>query len=98
MGTLTYSGQDGVTIVYSLTASRSIAARERLAPTVEDIIAAAESDPNPFPRITLELVAVYILFPALAVFLAVRTVHLAAGALKKRKKVKAHKPTGRYYR
>ena len=98
MGTLTYTGQDGVTIVYSLTASRSIAARERLAPTVEDIIAAAESDPNPFPRITLELVAVYILFPALAVFLAVRTVHLAAGALKKRKKVKAHKPTGRYYR
>ncbi|MBR6187215.1 MAG: D-alanyl-D-alanine carboxypeptidase [Clostridia bacterium] len=98
MGTLTYYTADGVPIVYELTASRSIAARENLAPSVDEIIAAAQSDPNPFPRLTLELVVLYLVLPALAVFLAVKAVKAALKAVRKRVRVKAHKPTSRYYR
>lgn len=98
MGTLTYYTEEGVPIEYELTASRSIAAREQLAPTVEQIIADAENDPNPFPRLTLELVVLYLIVPALAVFLTVKLVNLALKAVRKRVKVRAHKPTSRYYR
>ena len=98
MGTLTYYTEDGVPIVYELTASRSIAAREQLAPTLEQIIAAAESDPNPFPRLTLELVMLYLVFPVLAVFLTYKLIKSTLRAMKKRVRVRAHKPTSRYYR
>ena len=72
MGTLTYYPETGHPVVYELIASRSIAAREQLYPTVEDIRNAALNDPNPFPRITVELVMLYLVLPALTVFLAVR--------------------------
>ncbi len=98
MGTLTYYGEDGVPVVYDLVASRSIAAREQLFPSVEQIIAAAENDPNPFPRITVELVALYLVLPALALFAAVRLLKALLKLLRKRRKVKAFKPTSRYYR
>ena len=98
MGTLTYYGEDGVPVVYDLVASRSIAAREQLFPSVEQIIADAENDPNPFPRITVELVAVYLMLPDLAVFAAARLLKALLRLFRKRRKVKAFKPTSRYYR
>ena len=98
MGTLTYYGSSGVPVVYDLVASRSIAAREQIAPSVEQIIAAAENDPNPFPRITVELVVIYLVLPAAAVLLALRVAKALLRVIKKRRKVKAYKPTSRYYR
>ena len=99
MGTLTYYPDGGGNpVVYELVASRSIAAREQIAPSVDDIIAAALNDPNPFPRLTVELVVVYLVLPAVAIFLAVRILIAAHRFIKKRRKVKAYKPTSRYYR
>ena len=98
MGTLTYYGDSDVPVEYDLVASRSIAAREQLFPTVEQIISEAENDPNPFPRITAELVIVYLVLPAAAVFIALRLIKALFRFIKKRRKVKAFKPTSRYYR
>ena len=98
MGTLTYYGESGVPVVYDLVASRSIAAREQLFPSVDQIIADAENDPNPFPRLTVELVVLYLVLPIAAVFIAVRLLKVLLRLFKKRRKVKAFKPTSRYYR
>ena len=98
MGTLTYYNSVGVPLVYDLVASRSIAAREKIAPSVEEIVAAAQNDPNPFPRVTVELVVLYLVLPAAAVILAFRILRALLRLLKKRRRVKAYKPTSRYYR
>lgn len=98
MGTLTYYSDTGVPVVYDLVASRSIAAREQLFPSVDQLIAEAESDPNPFPRITVELVTLYLILPVLSVIIAVRLLKALFRLIRKRKKVKAFKPTSRYYR
>ena len=98
MGTLTYYPDKGNPVVYELIASRSIAAREQLAHTVEDIIAQAENDPNPFPRITVELVVLYLILPAAGIYAALRLLRLLIKGIKKRIKVKSFKPTSRYYR
>lgn len=98
MGTLTYYPENGNPVVYELTASRSIAAREQLAPSIEQIISAAENDPNPFPRVTFELVFLYLILPAVAIYFALRGIRSLHQFLKKKSKVKAFKPTGRYYR
>lgn len=99
MGTLTYFNTDtGVPVVYELLAGRSIAAREQIAPTSEEIIAAAMADPNPFPRITAELVILYLVLPALGVFLFIRLTRFLVKVIRKRIKVKVFKPTSRYFR
>lgn len=98
MGTLTYYGNEGVPIEYELIASRSIAARENIAPSIEAIIAAAENDPNPFPRITAELVIVYLILPVAVVYLVFRILKRLLSLVGKRKKVKSFKPNSRYYR
>ena len=98
MGTLTYYSSEGVPIEYELIASRSIAVRQNVAPSIEAIIAEAENDPNPFPRITAELVIVYLILPAAAVYLAFRILGKLLSLAGKRKKVKSYKPNSRYYR
>ncbi len=98
MGTLTYYNESGQPLIYDLVASRSIAAREQLFPSLDQLIADAENDPNPFPRITVELVALYLVLPVLSVIVAVRLLKALFHLIKKRKKVRAFKPTSRYYR
>lgn len=98
MGTLTYYAEGEAPVVYDLVASRSIAAREQLAPSVEQIIAAAENDPNPFPRITFELVFLYLILPLTALILLIRLIRGLIRFIKAKRKVKAVKPSGRYYR
>ena len=98
MGTLTYYSSEGVPIEYELIASRSIAARENIAPSIDAIIAEAENDPNPFPRITAELVIVYLILPAAAVYLVIRIIKKLLSLTGQRKKVKSYKPNSRYYR
>ncbi|MBQ9265160.1 MAG: D-alanyl-D-alanine carboxypeptidase [Clostridia bacterium] len=98
MGTLTYYPEGDEPVVYDLVASRSIAARENLAPSIDQIVADAESDPNPFPRLTFELVFLYLLLPAAALYLLVHFGRAAIHFVKSKRKMKAVKPTGRYYR
>ena len=98
MGTLTYYGEDGNPVIYDMIASRSIAARQQLAPSIEQIIADAENDPNPFPRITFELIFLYVILPAVAIFLLIHFTRAAVKWIKAKRKVKAVKPSGRYYR
>ncbi len=98
MGTLTYYNESGQPLIYDLVASRSIAAREQLFPSLDQLIADAENDPNPFPRITVELVALYLVLPVLSVIIAIRLLKALFRLVRKRKKVKAFKPTSRYYR
>ncbi|NLD51600.1 MAG: D-alanyl-D-alanine carboxypeptidase [Clostridiales bacterium] len=63
VGTMTYSPQDPnkEPIEYELTASRSVARRPSLAPSVEEINAYSDADPNPFPRFSLEFLAIVLL-------------------------------------
>ena len=98
MGTLTYYGDSGQPVVYDLVASRSIAAREQLFPSLDQLIADAENDPNPFPRVTVELVTLYLILPVLSAIIVIRLLKALFRLIRKRKKVKAFKPTSRYYR
>ena len=49
-------------------------------------------------RVYLPVVMLYLVLPALAIFLAVRVVIALIRLIKKRVKVRAYKPTSRYYR
>jgi len=98
MGTLTYYPETGNPVVYELLAGRSIAAREQIAPTAEEIISAAMEDPNPFPRVTVELVVLYLLLPAAGIYVMIRLIRFLVAFIRKRIKVKAFKPTSRYFR
>lgn len=99
MGTLTYYPPDGgSTVVYELLASRSVAAREQLAPSIEQIIAAAENDKNPFPRLTFEIVFIHLILPIAAIWLLVKALKYLFSHIHRRRKLKTHKPANRYYR
>ena len=98
MGTMTYYPENGTPVVYELLAGRSISAREQLAPSIEEIIASAENDPTPFPRITFELVFLYLILPAVTIYLFLRGMKFLFAQLKRKSKVKAFKPSSRYYR
>jgi len=97
MGTLTYTPEEGNPVVYELLASRSIEAREMLAPTLDEIIQAAMNDPNPFPRFTVEIFIRFILLPLAAVLVFLRFARFSRKFFKKKTKVKAVKPKERYY-
>ena len=71
MGTLTYFEDTGTAHVYNLTAARSVDERENAPKTLEQIINEVESDPNPFPRLTPELVF-NLLAPFAVLFLVIR--------------------------
>ena len=98
MGTLTYYAENDVPVIYELVASRSIEARISTVPTLAEIIAAAENDPNPFPRLTFELVFIHLILPAAALWLLIRGIRKLLPRLKRKHKPKAFKPTGRFYR
>lgn len=98
MGTLTYYPPNGTPVVYELIAGRSIAVRPQLVPTVDEIYEAAMNDSNPFPRITFEIVFLYLILPACAVVLLVKGVRFLHGKLHHKRKMKTFKPTTRYFR
>ncbi len=98
MGRLTYYDQNGEPTVFELLATRSIARREPLAPSIEDIIAYTEADPNPFPRLTFEFVALYIALPLILIFLFVRMVRRVKHHKSRRKKRHENiEPQERYF-
>lgn len=98
MGTLTYYPENDVPVIYELIASRSIEARVSTVPSLDEIITAALNDPNPFPRITFELVLIHIIIPAAILFLLIKGLRRLKPHLKRKHRPKAFKPTGRFYR
>jgi hypothetical protein len=66
MGKMTYVSDAGEVVEYNLLATRSILARQNRPPSLADIIAMTEADPNPFPPITVEIVLI-VLSPLLIV-------------------------------
>ena len=100
MGTLTYYNANREATVYELVASRSIKRRDKIAPTLEDIAAYTEADPNPFPRFTFEFALLYIVCPILVIFLIIKLLRRLFKKDKHNKKPKVHtvEPTERYYR
>ena len=97
MATLTYYPDAGEPIEYELLASRSISKRILDVPDLDDIIRNTENDPNPFPRLTVEIVAFFAAVIALAAAL-VKGVKRLRGFRSKRPRHKPIKPISRYYR
>ena len=99
MGTLTYYDDQGRPTVYQLLATRSIARRPQLAPSIDDIIAYTELDRNPFPRLSFEFVFFYLFLPLLVVFLIIRSIkRLRQRKTRKKKRRREIEPQERYFR
>lgn len=99
MGTLTYTptAPGAEPILYELVATRSIIRRESISPSIEEIIAYTEADPNPFPRFSVELLLI-LLLPVIAVAVISQMLYkLITRTRKPRVKQKLEYKT-RYYR
>ncbi len=74
MGKMTYVTDTGEAIEYNLLATRSVMARQNRPPTLSEIIAMTEADPNPFPPLTVEIVLIVLspLLIVVAVILIIR--------------------------
>lgn len=71
VGTMTYIlPNTGEAVTYNLLATRSIEERKDAPPSLAEIVAMTEADPNPFPPLTLEIVVI-MLTPFLLVALAI---------------------------
>ncbi len=96
MGTMTYLMEDGTSVVYNLTATRSIAKREDAPPTLDEIRAATEADPNPFPPMSPEIALLVALPFAITVGLILLIRRLIVG--RRKRPPKGPKITQRYLR
>lgn len=94
MGTMTYFPDLGEPVEYNLIASRSVAKRENAPPTLEEIVAMTEADPNPLPPLSVELVLVFGLPILLLWFLFWGVWMLAAKVRARRAKIPT--PKSRY--
>ena len=74
IGTMTYVKDNGEAVEYNLLANRSVVARKNAPPTLAEIIAMTEADPNPFPPLTVEIVLIVLspLLIVVAVILIIR--------------------------
>lgn len=96
VGILTYYSRSEERLEYELYATRTIAADPNAPPTLEEIKANTESDPNPLPRFSLE----YVVPPALVLLLLVQLIRMLRkrqGHTRKQKK-RLPKPKQRSYR
>ena len=94
MGTLTWYPEKGEPVIYNLVASRSVAVRENVPKTLEEIALETYADPNPFPPFTLYF-AVVVFGPVLLLILAVVLLYLLLRRLRSRG-AKAPRPVNRY--
>lgn len=98
IGIMTYTPENGDTpIEYELTASRSIARRASLAPTLAEIRHFAETDPNPFPKLSFELVMI-LLLPVLAVAVLSNVFYKLLSKKRRPKLKQKNRFKTRYYR
>lgn len=97
MGTISYyPEQGGEPIVYELIASRSVARRADLAPTVDQIKQQAEEG-SPFPRLTVEILLLKILLPLIILAAFVWLLIRISKRLRKRPKRRVISPKQRYF-
>ncbi len=94
MGSVTYFTEDGSAVVYDLVAGRTVAVRENVPKTLEQIVEETYADPNPFPPFTLYFAVVFF-GPVLLISLAVFLVILLIRHLRSRG-AKAPRPVNRY--
>ena len=94
MGTMTYFPENGEPAVYNLVAGRSVAARENIPKSLEQIVAETYADPNPFPPLSPEVVLI-LLSPFFMVGLLVFLIHLLRKRLKTIRN-RAPRPVSRY--
>ena len=94
MGSITYFPETGEPVSYDLVASRSIAVRENVPKTLEQIIAETYADPNPFPPLTLEVILV-LLSPVLFLLVLILLIFLLRRWFRKKQK-KGPRPVRRY--
>ena len=94
MGTLTYFPESGEPAIYNLVAARSVAVRENVPKTLEQIIQETYADPNPFPPFSFEI-AVILFGPFLILLFLVLLIVFMRRWLRNRK-TKAPKPVSRY--
>lgn len=83
IGTMTYVTDQGEAVEYNLLATRSVIARKDPPPTLEQIIAMTEADPNPLPPITVEIVLI-VLSPLLIVAAIILIIRLIVRSHKRR--------------
>lgn len=94
MGTMTYFPENDQPVVYDLVASRSVAVRDNVPKTLEQIIADTYADPNPFPPFTLEMLFIF-LAPLLILVLLVLLIIVLRRFLRTRGK-RTPRPARRY--
>ncbi|MDO5022189.1 MAG: D-alanyl-D-alanine carboxypeptidase family protein [Eubacteriales bacterium] len=98
VGMLSYTPKEGEEpIMYELLATRSVNRRPMIAPSIEEIKQYAETDPNPFPPISVELVLM-LLIPVVAVILLSHIFYKLFTRKKKPKYKQKKRYTTRYYR
>ncbi|MBQ9197753.1 MAG: D-alanyl-D-alanine carboxypeptidase [Clostridia bacterium] len=97
IATLTYYPETGEPIEYELLASRSIAKRMLDVPDLDDIIRDTENDPNPLPRLSVEIIAFFAAMIAL-IWMSVKGFKRLLGFRSKKTRHKPIKPMSRYYR
>lgn len=94
IGTMTYYPQYGDPVVYLLTASRSVARRENVPKTLEEIVNETYADPNPLPPFSFNLLMIF-LSPVIVIGILVGAIIF----IRKRQRahrMKAPKPSHRY--
>ena len=82
MGTMTFLLEDGTPVVYNLVASRSIAVRDNIPKTVEEIWEETYADPNPYPPLNSD----FIVFGAGIALVLTLLIHFLAHLYRLRKK------------
>lgn len=94
MGTMTFYPEKGSPAVYKLTASRSVAQRENVPKTLEQIVQETYADPNPFPPFSLELL-LFLCLPLMVIAIPV-IVLVIYTKRKGARKMRTPKPVNRY--
>jgi len=94
IGTMTYFPSYGDPVVYLLTASRSVARRENVPKTLEEIVNETNADPNPFPPLSFEFLMI-LLAPVLIIAMLVFVI-LVLLRKQRAHRMKTPKPSHRY--
>ena len=96
IGTMTYLLDSGSPVTYNLLANRSIAKRQNVPKTIDQIYTESDSDPNPFPPFSIEFLIVIVVILHAAVGLYILLYKLIFG--RKRKNGKSPRVRQRYLR
>lgn len=99
IGTMTYTPMDSSlpAVKYDLLAGRDILRRASIVPTLEEIKAYTDADPNPFPRFSLEFLII-ILLPVIAVIILSQIIYKLLTRKRKPKVKQKLEYKTRYYR